>query len=91
MNAFELLIILSQRSFHKSFCYIVTDACTIQSSGEFSGTWEALWGPLLAVFFVFCFLILTGLDLSSGVAGQVSLAVHGEQALLSVSRCDTQA
>ena len=66
MNAFQLLIILSQRSFHKSFCYIVTDACTIQSSGEFSGTWEALWGPLLAGFF-FVFFFLTGLDLSSGV------------------------
>ena len=42
-------------------------------------------GPLLVTFFFF----LAALDLSSGV--QVSLAIHGEQALVGFSHCGTQA
>lgn len=67
--AFQLPLILSQRSFHKSLCYIVTDVCTIQSSGEFSGTWEALlalclqlfWG-LLSISVVVCRFFLQSME-----------------------------
>ena len=53
--------------------------------------WRVFWylgGSLLALCLLL-FFFLAALDLSSGV--QVSLAIHGEQALVGFSHCGTQA
>ena len=54
--------------------------------------WRVFWylgSSLLALGLLLFFFLLAALDLSSGV--QVSLAIHGEQALVGFSHCGTQA